>query len=290
MTVSTVGDVITGLPSGRGGDLTGPAGGRGVADPQVPPVTREHLRQALRDLGGCLSKRRRAIDFKQVELADRVGYSRSTVAGAETGYGRAHRGFWEACDRELSAGGELLAEFLRVDALARAYNAQTNRERQRRRNERFRDDIQQTTPAAEPMSGVSVCDCPLTVVRWTGCETRALREALRLSIPDFATRLGFSATSVASWESRDNPAGLRLATQRDLDTLLKRVDADTRVRLRAILRERQNQHAGRVRVIDRHVCGTSRATRSRRSAPSLVHNASRLLASESASTIATKGD
>lgn len=126
------------------------------------PITRKHIRLAFRELGACLSKGRRALELTQFELAAQVGYSRSTVAGAETGYGRAHHDFWQACDRQLAAGGDLLAGYLRVHALVRALDEQVEHERQRRRSQRLRG-LQAETPQvspAEPASGGNGCDCP----------------------------------------------------------------------------------------------------------------------------------
>jgi len=43
----------------------------------------------------------------------------------------------------------------------------------------------------------------MTVVeRWTGHEAKLLRAALRLSIRDFAARLGVAARTVNTWEER----------------------------------------------------------------------------------------
>ncbi|MFI6759466.1 helix-turn-helix transcriptional regulator [Micromonospora sp. NPDC050417] len=116
---------------------------------------------AFRELGASLSRRRRELELTQSELAAQVGYSRSTLAGAENG-ARAHHDFWQACDRQLGAGGELLGGYLRVRALVHALVEQTDRERLRRRIERIRSpqvEIQQVTPA-EPAAGNHGCNCP----------------------------------------------------------------------------------------------------------------------------------
>lgn len=40
------------------------------------------------------------------------------------------------------------------------------------------------------------------VRRWTGRESRALRHAMRLSVRDFAAKLGAGARSVTKWEAQ----------------------------------------------------------------------------------------
>jgi transcriptional regulator with XRE-family HTH domain len=56
-----------------------------------------------------------------------------------------------------------------------------------------------------------------TVVSWTGTESRALRDAYRLSQSKFAAKLGTTLRTVQRWEA-GNPIGW--ANQADLDTLL----------------------------------------------------------------------
>ncbi|MDG4833982.1 helix-turn-helix transcriptional regulator [Solwaraspora sp. WMMD1047] len=78
------------------------------------------------------------------------------------------------------------------------------------------------------------CGCAVTVSQWTGRESRALREALRMSLRAFAQHLGVSTSTVSGWENR-NPKPLRLATQAVLDQALTLADADTRTRFGLIL-------------------------------------------------------
>ncbi|MGH3799370.1 MAG: helix-turn-helix domain-containing protein [Pseudonocardiaceae bacterium] len=44
-----------------------------------------------------------------------------------------------------------------------------------------------------------------TVRRWTGLEAKLLREALRLSVRDFAAYLGVGMRTVNKWEARIEP-------------------------------------------------------------------------------------
>lgn len=149
-------------PVRRDEDLVIYPGDSGTGTGDAAPITRSQIRLAFRELGASLSKRRRTLEFTQAELGAQVGYSRSTVAGAETGYGRAHHDFWQACDRKLGAGGELLAVYLRVHGLMRALDEQVKRESQWRRSQRLRGlqaDTHGVIPA-EPAAGRNGCDCP----------------------------------------------------------------------------------------------------------------------------------
>ena len=73
------------------------------------------------------------------------------------------------------------------------------------------------------------------VTRWTGQEARALRDALRLSIRDFADRLGVAARTISNWES----AGIHIRPRPDmqavLDTALARASGAERDRFASLL-------------------------------------------------------
>lgn len=69
-----------------------------------------------------------------------------------------------------------------------------------------------------------------TVQRWTGRETRALREAMRLSVRSFAAHLGVSDRAVSKWEAG---AGTRVPgpeSQAILDTAIQRASEEVRLR------------------------------------------------------------
>jgi DNA-binding transcriptional regulator YhcF (GntR family) len=64
---------------------------------------------AARALSAGLVSRRRAAGLTQPQLAELTGMSVTTVGHAETGRLWQSRRFWEHADKELGAGGELLA-------------------------------------------------------------------------------------------------------------------------------------------------------------------------------------
>ncbi|NJP34883.1 DUF5919 domain-containing protein [Micromonospora thermarum] len=74
-----------------------------------------------------------------------------------------------------------------------------------------------------------------TVHRWTGRETRVLRQALRLSIRDFSARLGVAERTVSKWESGQDAVVPRPEMQAALDTALSTAAADVRARFSAAL-------------------------------------------------------
>lgn len=61
-----------------------------------------------------------------------------------------------------------------------------------------------------------------TVQRWTGKESRALREAKRLSVRGFAAYLGVGSRTVSDWESPSNPKAISKLLQEALDSTLER--------------------------------------------------------------------
>jgi transcriptional regulator with XRE-family HTH domain/tetratricopeptide (TPR) repeat protein len=63
--------------------------------------------EAWRALGQQLAASRRAAKLSQERLASLVGYSRSTVANAETGRQPVVRTFWQCCDEALGTGTAL---------------------------------------------------------------------------------------------------------------------------------------------------------------------------------------
>lgn len=64
------------------------------------------------------------------------------------------------------------------------------------------------------------------VVRWSGRETRALRMALRLTVRDFAERLGVAERTVGKWEAGGTSVHPYTQCQAALDTLLNRSTSD----------------------------------------------------------------
>jgi transcriptional regulator with XRE-family HTH domain/tetratricopeptide (TPR) repeat protein len=85
------------------------------------------------------------------------------------------------------------------------------------------------------------------VVRWSGREARALREAKRMSVREFAAHLGVNDAAVSNWERRGELARLRYQTQQILDVDLARSDKDVQERFKLILL------AGRTATADPHI-------------------------------------
>lgn len=69
-----------------------------------------------------------------------------------------------------------------------------------------------------------------TVQRWTGVEVRALRDAMRMSLREFAAHLGVSERMVSKWEAGRENIQPRPVNQAALDTCLSRSDPDTHAR------------------------------------------------------------
>src|SRR2546430_7293323 len=69
-----------------------------------------------------------------------------------------------------------------------------------------------------------------TVQSWTGAETKALRQAMRLSVRAFAARLGVDARTVNKWEARGSSITLLLDTQDLLDSALRLASEEVHAR------------------------------------------------------------
>lgn len=69
-----------------------------------------------------------------------------------------------------------------------------------------------------------------TVQQWSGSEIRALREAKRMSLRDFAAHLGVSERMISKWEKEGSDVIPRPINQAALDTALNRCDPDTKAR------------------------------------------------------------
>ncbi|SNR29231.1 Formylglycine-generating enzyme, required for sulfatase activity, contains SUMF1/FGE domain [Haloechinothrix alba] len=69
-----------------------------------------------------------------------------------------------------------------------------------------------------------------TVQHWSGVEVRALRDAKRMSIREFAAHLGVSERMISKWEAGGESITPRPVNQAALDTCLTRSDPDTQAR------------------------------------------------------------
>ncbi|SFQ98774.1 Helix-turn-helix domain-containing protein [Lentzea waywayandensis] len=76
-----------------------------------------------------------------------------------------------------------------------------------------------------------------SLAHWTGCEARALRRALRLSVRAFAERLGVGVRTVTKWESLGAQTTPRPFMQSILDTALATADAEAKQRFELLLRQ-----------------------------------------------------
>ncbi|MGH3615126.1 MAG: helix-turn-helix domain-containing protein [Pseudonocardia sp.] len=79
------------------------------------------------------------------------------------------------------------------------------------------------------------------VQRWTGMETKALRQAMRQTVRGFAEHLGVEPRTVAKWENRGATITLLPESQSMLDTALRRVSEETQERFEASI---GGQHGG----------------------------------------------
>ncbi len=75
--------------------------------------------RARRVLGAQLAALRGAAGHTQHGFAPSTGYSRSTLANAETGRQHVQRDFWERCDAALGTGGALTLGFEQIKAADR---------------------------------------------------------------------------------------------------------------------------------------------------------------------------
>ncbi|MBV9143749.1 MAG: helix-turn-helix transcriptional regulator [Pseudonocardiales bacterium] len=71
----------------------------------------------------------------------------------------------------------------------------------------------------------------VTVQCWTGAQTRALRQAMRLTIRAFAERLGVDTRTITKWEARGHTITLLPDTQALMDTALSRAPDDVKIRV-----------------------------------------------------------
>jgi DNA-binding XRE family transcriptional regulator/tetratricopeptide (TPR) repeat protein len=79
----------------------------------------EAIADARCTLGVRLAACRRAAGLSQARLAEKTGFSRSTIANVETGRQHPPRDFWESADMAVSAGGSLVTAHEELEAEAR---------------------------------------------------------------------------------------------------------------------------------------------------------------------------
>jgi DNA-binding transcriptional regulator YiaG len=81
-----------------------------------------------------------------------------------------------------------------------------------------------------------------TIGVWTGAAARALREAYRYSLNEFAARLGVSKRIVTKWEAGADRLRPSAGSQGLLDTMLRRAPEDVRSRFRDAVRLQPGPH------------------------------------------------
>jgi transcriptional regulator with XRE-family HTH domain len=121
------------------------------ADQAGARITCEQVDQAHANLGGQLAHWRKSAGLTQSGLAERVRYSRSTVANVEVGRHNIRRDFWQRADQETGAGGTLLASFDHACELSSAWRVQAAQDR----HQRMRELAGLNCPAPDAMAASS---------------------------------------------------------------------------------------------------------------------------------------
>jgi len=92
-----------------------------------------------RSLGERLKSWRIAAGLTQAQLANRTGYSRSAVAGAESSGQGTARDFWVRSDAVLGAGGVLVAHYRTIVAAREREMFERARRAEAERDEKIRE-------------------------------------------------------------------------------------------------------------------------------------------------------
>lgn len=108
---------------------------------------------ARRTLGEQLHSLRDAAGMTQQQLAQIVGYSRSTVANVEAGRQQVDRSFWERCDNALRADELLTSGFDQVQELMQQLNRQQAEIAQRARLAQIDQWKRGHQAAQQPLAG-----------------------------------------------------------------------------------------------------------------------------------------
>lgn len=89
---------------------------------------------------------------------------------------------------------------------------------------------------------MSTDDHEITVTDWTATEIRALRQARRMSVREFAAHLGVSDRAVSHWENTTTPVRPRNVSQALLDTSLHHAEPLIRQRFVRYLAANRSDH------------------------------------------------
>lgn len=134
---------------------------------------------ARRTLGDKLRILREGAGLTQGSLARMIGYSRSTLAGAEGGQG-AGRGFWEACDQALGCGEALTTDYDAMEELRK----QIQEEAARAAHQQRRAQAQSLTAGAST-AAPALTEMPLTEEQSRGHIARTVADALRQTLTGY---------------------------------------------------------------------------------------------------------
>ncbi|WP_157429954.1 SUMF1/EgtB/PvdO family nonheme iron enzyme [Actinomadura oligospora] len=83
----------------------------------------------------------------------------------------------------------------------------------------------------------------ITIQNWTGREARALREARRMSIREFAAKLGMSERIISKWEKRGEDIRPKPVTQQTLDLFLAAATAEEQARFAEMIGYTSSEHS-----------------------------------------------
>lgn len=97
----------------------------------------EAVAAARRQAGRELARLRSEAGLSQQDLANRIGYTRGQVGGAEAGSQATAPEFWQACDRVLAAGGALVVARARIEAAMKARRDAAARREEAKREARL---------------------------------------------------------------------------------------------------------------------------------------------------------
>lgn len=85
-------------------------------------------------------------------------------------------------------------------------------------------------------------DHEITVTDWAAAEIRALRQARRMSVREFAAHLGVSDRAISNWENITTPVRPRSASQALMDTSLHHAEPRVRDRFMRYLAADHGDH------------------------------------------------
>lgn len=177
--------------------------------------------QACQALGARLAAYRNDAGLARKQLASAMGSSVSTIRRAEIGASHFTADFWRKADDQFNTGGVLATAWAEVAEHRRAAEAS------------FAEKVAVNDAASRCLSPAD-CLCQVVVTRWTQREIRALRTALRLGFPSWASVMQADLETVYGWESPHGPLP-SLQEQALFDAYLSRVDIAVRARFRKLL-------------------------------------------------------